>query len=141
MYAKATSAMQQPVSTLFGGQQYVNVVTFRKTGQQVATPMWFVEDEEVLFVRTFSNMAKVKRLRNNPCVFVAACTAAGELRGPWYEGTAMFLEGDQARRANAALSRKYGWTKRFADLWYSLRNGDQIVIAIRIKGGASTLNG
>ena len=50
----------------FANQQFINVETFRKNGQGVQTPVWFVEDKGTLYVRTVENSFKVKRIRNTP---------------------------------------------------------------------------
>ena len=49
----------------FSNQKYLNLVTYRKSGTAVSTPLWFIEDRGVLYVRTPAKSGKVKRLRNN----------------------------------------------------------------------------
>jgi len=71
----------------------------------VATPVWFVVDGERLLVHTGSATGKVKRIRNNPQVTVAACTARGVAKGPVLQATASILPdsaGDPADRLFAA---------------------------------------
>jgi hypothetical protein len=63
------------------GQKYISLTTVRKNGQKVATPVWFGEDGDKLYVMTISKMGKVKRIRNNPLVEVAPCTMRGKLTG------------------------------------------------------------
>ncbi len=50
------------VPTLFDHQSYLNLETFRKNGSGVKTPVWFVEDGGLLFVRTDASSGKVDRL-------------------------------------------------------------------------------
>lgn len=69
-------------------ETYINLQTFRKNGQGVPTPVWFVEENGVLYVRTLARSGKVKRVRNNPHVRVAACDARGNLKGAWLEARA-----------------------------------------------------
>jgi hypothetical protein len=66
-------------SMSFNGQQFLNLETRRKSGVKVQSPVWFVEDDGVLYIRTQSNSGKVKRIRNNARVRVAACDARGGL--------------------------------------------------------------
>jgi hypothetical protein len=54
----------------FAGQQYLNLETYRKTGQAMPTPVWFLEDNGTLYVRTVANSGQVKRIRNNSRVRV-----------------------------------------------------------------------
>src|ERR1700746_1348985 len=75
--------------TGFAGQKYLNLETFRKSGQGVKTPVWFAAEpslkldsnEARLYVYTVGVSGKVKRIRNNPGVTVAPCDMRGRLRG------------------------------------------------------------
>ena len=50
----------------FQGQKYVSLVTFRKNGVPVYTPLWFAEQDGKLYVQTRNDSGKYKRIRNNP---------------------------------------------------------------------------
>ena len=50
---------------------------------------------------------KVKRIRRNPAVRVAACTASGRLRGEQLAGVAELLPDPEAGPAEQLLRRKY----------------------------------
>jgi len=63
--------------TSFKKQKYLNLETLRKSGVGVRTPVWFVQDGNVLFVRTIADSGKVKRIRNNPQVNIAPCKVDG----------------------------------------------------------------
>jgi len=89
--------------------QYINLTTFRKSGEGVATPVWFAEHDSQLFVFTFIKTGKVKRVRNSDRVTVASCTARGVVKGPTIAGTATLLESEAERvAARQVLQRKYG---------------------------------
>ena len=98
-----------PDSTLaqFDGQNYASLETFKKNGQGVKTPVWFVLHKNALFVYTEADSWKVKRIRNNPRVRVALCTMRGHIKGPWLDATASLVDGDERSAANALLDRKY----------------------------------
>lgn len=102
------------------GQQYMSLTTFRKTGEGVPTPVWFAEDGGKLYMLTLNNAGKLKRIRNNGAVTVAPCTVRGEILGESADGSARVLSGDEAKRANDLLSRKYGLFKRGFDLIHRL---------------------
>lgn len=89
------------------GEKYINLTTFRKNGQGVATPVWFAEADGKLFVYTGADSGKVKRVRNNGDVGLAACDTRGKLHGPSLQGTARLIDGDAARAAERVLNRKY----------------------------------
>ncbi len=83
------------------GQKYISLATFRKSGAKVATPVWFGEDDDRLYVMTRSDMGKTKRIRNNPKVTVAPCTMRGEVTGPEFPALARILPPEDHARARA----------------------------------------
>ena len=93
------------------GQKYISLVTFRKNGQAVKTPVWFAESEGRLYVQTRNDSGKYKRIRNNPQVKLAPCTMSGKVKGPEFSGTARVLPGAQWPQARKALHRKYFWAR------------------------------
>ena len=106
--------MADPTTPL-DGERYINLETFRKDGSGVKTPVWAAPLEGKLVVMTLDNSFKVKRLHNNPRCAAAACDVRGNVRGPWYPGTARFVE-DPAGLARIAdaFSSKYGWQWKLA---------------------------
>src|SRR6202521_2072936 len=64
------------------GQRYISLTTFRKNGAAVATPVWFGEGDDKLYIMTRSIFGKYKRIRNNPGVWVAPPTIGRGLMGP-----------------------------------------------------------
>ncbi len=57
----------------FAGQKYLNLETFKKSGDGVKTPVWFAAEPSAkldssdakLYVYTIGVSGKVKRIRNN----------------------------------------------------------------------------
>jgi PPOX class probable F420-dependent enzyme len=98
------------------GQKYISLTTFRKNGAGVATPVWFGEEDGALYVMTRSDMGKVKRIRNNPMVKVAACTIRGKVTGPELAARARLLPLEEHVRARQAINRKY-WMARLSQPW------------------------
>lgn len=88
----------------------IKLVTFRRSGAEVATPVWFVVDAGKVFLRTLAHFGKVRRLRHNPAVKFAACDWGGTLCGPWLQGRAELLVPGDARieAVDAMLDHKYG---------------------------------
>ena len=114
----------------FAGQRYLNLETYRRTGAPVATPMWFTVAREVVYVYSLASAGKVKRIRNNPRVRIAPCTARGALTGAWVNATARIVDDREAAHAQTLLVAKYGWLKRLADLVRKIRPKPRAVIAI-----------
>jgi uncharacterized protein len=91
----------------FVDEKYISLETFRKNGEGVKTPVWFVLHDGAFYAYTEADSWKVKRIRNNPRVRVAACSVRGAVKGPWLDGRASFVEGDERRAADRLLDRKY----------------------------------
>jgi PPOX class probable F420-dependent enzyme len=64
------------------GEKYIDLVTYRKSGVGVHTPVWFAEHEGRLFVMTRPDFGKAKRIRNRPQVEVAPAPCAAGVRAP-----------------------------------------------------------
>jgi len=114
-------------------ESYISLVTFRRSGVGVPTPVWFAVQGGSLFAFTESRAGKVKRLRNDPRARFAACNARGRVHGPWHEARARVLAGaEEQRSAYAALRAKYGWQMRLLDLfsWLGGRIGARAVLEI-----------
>ncbi len=107
--------------TNLDGHQFMSLTTYRKTGQAVPTPVWFVADEGKLYVMTMGDSGKAKRIRNNGMVVTAPCKANGEVLGESAEGRARLLSAEEGKRANGLLNRKYGVMKRLFDLMHVVR--------------------
>jgi PPOX class probable F420-dependent enzyme len=109
--------MANPIPEEIAGQKYVSLKTFRKNGVGVATPVWFGEEGDKLYVMTRSDMGKTKRIRNNPQVRVAPCTIRGTVTGAEFAATARILPVEDHARARKAINRKY-WAARIPFLWW-----------------------
>jgi PPOX class probable F420-dependent enzyme len=70
--------MSEPIPSAIRGQKYISLATFRMNGAKVATPVWFGDDGDKLYVMTRSISGKFKRIRNNGQVRVAPCTIRGQ---------------------------------------------------------------
>lgn len=85
------------------------LVTYRRDGTPVPTPVWAAEAEGRLYVRTERTAGKVKRLRNDPRLLVAPCTVRGKPLGAPFEATARTLAPEEELRAERALATRYGF--------------------------------
>lgn len=123
------------MSTPLDNEKYVSLETFRKDGSGVATPMWAAPLDGKLVFGTADGSHKVKRIRNNSQVRVAACNANGQqIRGPWFEGKARIVEAAEAERANAALNAKYGLLRRAMGLFSKLAGRKSVLIEVTVEG-------
>ena len=116
------------------GEKYINLETYRKNGQGVRTPVWFVEmingDVSVLYVRTSDDTGKYKRVRNNSSVQIAPCDMRGGVKGNWVKGEARIADEEEKIKAFKMLEKKYGIIYKMTRMFLSGKN--YVVIAIRI---------
>ena len=108
--------MSREVPAAIHNQKYISLTTFRKNGAGVATPVWFGEDGDKLYVMTRSDMGKTKRIRNNPAVRVAPCTIRGKVTGPEFAAIARILPPQEQAHARQTVNRKY-WMARLPLVW------------------------
>jgi uncharacterized protein len=109
--------MPQAIPEAIREQKYISLITFRKSGVGVPTPVWFGEESDRLFVMTRSDMGKIKRIRNNPQVRVAPCTIRGKVTGPDSAATARIVHPQEQAHARQCINRKY-WAARLPLLWW-----------------------
>ena len=98
-------------------QRYISLTTFRRDGSTASTPVWVVSDDGArLLVWTHANTWKVKRIRRDARVLVAACDYRGRERGPRLEAHARLLGPEAEELVVALMRRKYGWQRRALEL-------------------------
>ena len=97
--------------------QYIDLVTYRKVGTPVSSPLWFaVDDKGRMVAYSDGSSGKVKRLRNSSLVEVAPCTMRGKRTGPGLAATAELLPDSMGPSVHALLNQKYGLKKRLIEL-------------------------
>ena len=85
------------------------LVSVRRDGTPVPTPLWLARDGERVMVRTAADSPKVARLRHTPEVTVAPCTHRGRPLAEPLRVRARLLEDDgERRRADTLITRRYG---------------------------------
>ena len=99
----AKAATDEPTGDIesFRGRRYCLLITYRRDGTPVPSPLWFGERGGMLYVHTGG--WKVKRIANNPNVRIAPCNFRGRPLGPPIEGTARALPASDRAVAEAAL--------------------------------------
>jgi len=102
--------MAAPSFEQLAAERYVSLVTFRRNGNGVPRPIWVAGADGKLYAVTNGTSVKMKRLKANDKIQLAACDARGNVRGEWADGHAKRVE-DPALidRAIKALRQKYGW--------------------------------
>jgi len=105
----------EATTTGFGhleGHKHCLLVTFRRSGEPVPTPVWFGIDAGKVYARSEARLGKVKRIRANPRVLAAPCDNRGKPKGPAAEGRARILPPGEEERAERAIQSNFGLGRR-----------------------------
>lgn len=97
-------------AALSNKEKYVSLVTFRRDGRPVATPVWFAAMGDEFGVITETNVGKVKRIRNNSAVTITVCDIRGgtEPGAVVMNANARLVSGSEAVKVRKAIGKKYG---------------------------------
>lgn len=116
----------------FATEKYASLVTYRKDGTPVATAVWVATDGDAVLVWTGTKTGKVKRVRANPEVTVAPCSARGKVRGEAVTGHAEVCDASGTDRTRELIVKKYGFQGRFLVKRSLKRGGPEATIGLRI---------
>ncbi|MFE3001968.1 PPOX class F420-dependent oxidoreductase [Nocardia sp. NPDC059246] len=115
-----------------GTANYVNLVTYKKDGTPVGTPVWAALDNGRLYVWTVTDSWKVKRVRRNPEVTVQACDLRGKTRGEIVKASATVLDAAGTERVRDLIKRRYGIQGWLGITLSKVRRGSAGTIGIEI---------
>ncbi|MBI5506638.1 MAG: PPOX class F420-dependent oxidoreductase [Deltaproteobacteria bacterium] len=97
-------------------EAYSSLTTYKRDGSPVAVPIWHAVADDKIYMFTEAASFKVKRLRRDPRVELAACNWRGTVYGPSWKGTGRAVtEPALIAKAYRHLDRKYGWQKWLVD--------------------------
>ena len=105
--------------------KYVSLITFRKSGEPVRSPVWFAqfgENPNSYGVITETNAGKVKRIRANSKIEIQVCDIKGgvEPDAQKFSGVAHLVIGAEAVAVRKAISKRYGLTYKLFSIYYSV---------------------
>jgi PPOX class probable F420-dependent enzyme len=110
------AAEGEPAASGFGhleGHKYCLVVTYKRSGEPVATPVWFgVDGSSRLYFRTLAGCAKLRRIERDPRVRIAPCSVRGKPLGPSAGATARALGDPDEAHAEETIQSNYGLVRR-----------------------------
>jgi PPOX class probable F420-dependent enzyme len=90
------------------GARQALVVTFKRSGEPVPTPVNFgLDGDGKLYFRCEPHVAKIRRINNDPHVRVCACNFRGKPTGPVAEGRARVLPPEEKDRAYDAIAANW----------------------------------
>ncbi|WP_082573758.1 MULTISPECIES: PPOX class F420-dependent oxidoreductase [unclassified Nocardioides] len=118
---EAMTVLDRPVQhtdfSALAGHVHVLLVTYKRDGTPIPSPVWFARDGETLYVWTEINAFKAKRIRNDPRALLAPCDARGVPEGDPIaaRGRVLTDEGDRQRAARVIRSQ-WGLGRRIFEL-------------------------
>ena len=115
----------------FLDQKYISLETYKKDGTPVRTPVWFVIDNELIYIVTRESTGKVKRLKNNQSVRIVPCSFKGKPKNEWVKGQAEKITGEATIKAIKLRKKKYGMSARLIGLFTS-QKGNLVVYSIEL---------
>jgi PPOX class probable F420-dependent enzyme len=89
------------------GGKYLSITSYRRDGSGVSTPVWFATEGDRLLVMTAATSGKVKRIRRNPYVTIAPCSARGKTKTESMPAHAELLPPSEVERVKRLIARKY----------------------------------
>ena len=112
--------------------KYISLETYKKNDQAVKTPVWFVIQNDLVYVITREKTGKVKRIKNNSHVKISTCTFGGKITGEWISGIARKVLGDESQMAIELRKKKYGFKAIIAQ-FASRGKGNLVVFSIKLE--------
>jgi uncharacterized protein len=109
------------------------LVTYRRDGTPVPTPVWAAPVGELLYVRTERSSGKVKRLRRDSRLLVAPCTIRGRPLGAPLEARARVLDDAEEPAAEQALAERYGLGRELFERAMDLLRVDMCYLELRAE--------
>ena len=111
--------------------KYINLLTYKKNGEPVSTPVWFIFKDNKIFIRTSNKSGKFKRIKNNKNVKFALCNIRGKIKGEWNNGFAK-LEPNN-RWVFSKINEKYGIFAYLMNFLYKIKKMDIIILSIELR--------
>ena len=117
----------------FIDQKYINLETYRKDQTSVKTPVWFVINNDQLYITTKETTGKVKRLRNNQNARIAVCSMKGDIKSSWIDvGLENITEESDVEKIVKLRKKKYGFSARLISMFTS-QKGKTMAYSIQVR--------
>jgi hypothetical protein len=133
-HQEAASVAEAPATardfSVLDGHKYCLITSYRRDGSAVPTPVWFGVRDGKLYLRTWADSAKVRRIRRDPRVRITPCTTRGRPKGPTAEGTARVLDAAEEERAEQAIQANYGAGRRVYEGAIDAANASLVYIEV-----------
>ena len=104
----------------FIDQKYLSLETYKRDNTPVQTPVWFVIENDQIYITTKETTGKVKRLRNNQNARIAICSMKGDVKGDCINvGLQRINEDSDVEKIVKLRKKKYGFSARLISMFTS----------------------
>ena len=119
----------------FIDQKYLSLETYKRDNTPIQTPVWFVIDNDQLYITTKETTGKVKRLRNNQNARIAVCSMKGDIKSNWVDvGLEKISEESDVEKIIKLRKKKYGFSARLISMFTS-QKGKTVAYSIAVRDG------
>jgi len=112
--------------------RFVDLVTYRRDGTPIGTQVLFVEESDRFLVRIAHNSGKLKRLRNDSRVELAACDQRGRRTGPAFTGQARILGHEDVQPTLRRLHAKYPVSARLFTMIRMVQRRRNVIVEVTL---------
>ena len=117
----------------FIDQKYLSLETYKRDSTPIQTPVWFVTENDQLYITTKETTGKVKRLRNNQNARIAVCSMKGDIKSNWVDvGLEKIPEESNIEKIVKLRKKKYGFSARLISMFTS-QKGKTIAYSIVVR--------
>ena len=119
----------------FIDQKYLSLETYKRDSTPIQTPVWFVTENDQLYITTKETTGKVKRLRNNQNARIAVCSMKGDIKSDWVDvGLEKIPEESDIEKIVKLRKKKYGFSARLISMFTS-QKGKTVAYSIAVRDG------
>ena len=119
----------------FIDQKYLSLETYKRDNTPIQTPVWFVIDNDQLYITTKETTGKVKRLRNNQNARIAVCSMKGDIKSNWVDVCLEKIpEESNIEKIVKLRKKKYGFSARLVSMFTS-QKGKTMAYSIEVRDG------
>ena len=101
--------------TGFDAVRQVVLVTFKRSGEAMPSPINHGVADGRVYVRTDPATGKFKRIRNNPNVVVVPCGLRGKPKGQPVAGVARILPESEHAHAERVIAANWSWAMKIVE--------------------------
>ena len=93
----------------FDGENVISLETYRKNGEPVRRPVWFLKEDNALIVHTSDRTGKARQIKRNPKVRVAPSTFRGAPKAEYVDAQAeISTDPETVEKYYGLVYKKYG---------------------------------